>query len=144
MYALTGSALLKLKRKEPKAFDSEELPKVTFPVGQLLPIYITALVLLTAFIMMIIHLTFLLGAVAGATATQSGLVISGAILFSIPPSLICDRINKRLTIFTIVTLGFALFRISYPIIGLRTGFLQIFVGGSDRKARTWPTTTYGL
>jgi MFS family permease len=52
----TVIALLEPKRQEPEAaaLDSENGSKVTFPIGQLLPIYITALVLLTAFIMMII------------------------------------------------------------------------------------------
>jgi MFS family permease len=80
--------------------------------------------------MLIIQLPFLLEAVAGASATQSGLVISGAILFSISPSLMFGRINRRLSIFTIVTLGFILFGIGYPIIGLGTGLVQIFVGAA--------------
>ena len=101
-----------------------------FPIGQLVPIYVTALVLLTAFMMMIIQLPFLLEAVAGASATQSGLALSGAILFSIPPSLLFARISKRLDMLTIVALGFALFGIGYPIIGLGGGFGQIFIGSA--------------
>lgn len=120
-------------RRDPivrEEFDAEGHSSASFPIGQLLPIYVTALVLLTTFVMMIIQLPFLLQTVAGASATQSGLAISGAILFSIPPSLLFGRISKRLDMFSIVTIGFILFGIGYPIIGLGGGFASIFVGSA--------------
>ena len=73
---------------------------------------------------MVIQLPFLLEEVAGSSATQSGLAISGAILFSIPPALLYGRIINRIAI------EFALFGVGYVVIGSGSGFAHIFIGSA--------------
>ncbi len=101
-----------------------------FPLKQLALIYIAALIMMTIFMLMIIQLPFLLEEVAGSSATQSGLAISGAILFSIPPALLYGRIINRIDVLSIVSIGFALFGVGYVVIGSGSGFAQIFVGSA--------------
>ena len=101
-----------------------------FPFNRLVIVYITAFIMMTVFMMMAVQLPFLLEVVAGASATQSGLALSGGIVFSIPPSLLYARIRTHLEIPTIVAIGFGLFGVGYAVIGFADGFGQMFAGAA--------------
>ncbi|MBW4579535.1 MAG: MFS transporter [Tildeniella nuda ZEHNDER 1965/U140] len=108
--------------------DSTPGSRPAFPVKLL--VFICGIALLTQIIFYLIpvQLPFYLKELANANASQSGLAIALATLFSAMSSLFYGKIKQRLGFFSILVLVFGLMGAGYSIIGLVHSYALVLVG----------------
>ena len=99
-----------------------------FPVKLLAFVYGIALLTQIIFYLIPVQLPFYLKELANANASQSGLAIALATLFSAMSSLFYGKIKQRLGFFSILVLAFGLMGGGYSIIGLMHNYAFVFVG----------------
>lgn len=119
---------------EPQRTTSPEpqdgIPSVppAFPVKLLAFIYGVALLTQIIFYLIPVQLPFYLKELANANASQSGLAIALATLFSAMSSFFYGKIKQRFGFFSVLVLAFGLMGMGYSIIGLVNNFALVLVG----------------
>jgi MFS family permease len=108
--------------------EGEEIRQSAAPVKLLVLIYGVAVLTQIIFYLIPVQLPFYLKSMSNATASQSGLAIAFATLFSSVASIAYGRIKTRLNFITILTLIFALLGIGYTIIGLVKSYELVLIG----------------
>ncbi|MBD2742107.1 MFS transporter [Coleofasciculus sp. FACHB-1120] len=117
--------------QESGGFASDSVLPITrppFPIKLLTLIYGVALLMQVIFYLIPVQLPFYLQTLTKASATQSGLAIAFATLFSAFASMLYGRIKARLHFVSILALAFALIGIGYSIIGLGKSYEQVLIG----------------
>ncbi len=99
-----------------------------FPVKLLTFIYGVALLTQIIFYLIPVQLPFYLQEIANANATQSGLAIALATLFSAMSSLFYGKIKQHLGFFSILVLAFGLIGAGYSTIGLVSNYTLLLMG----------------
>lgn len=99
-----------------------------FPVKLLAFIYSIGLLSQIIFYLIPVQLPFYLKELANANASQSGLAIALATLFSAMSSLFYGKIKQRLGFFSILVLAFGLMGAGYSVIGLVNQYALVLVG----------------
>lgn len=99
-----------------------------FPVKLLAFIYGIALLSQIIFYLIPVQLPFYLKELANANASQSGLAIALATLFSAISSLFYGKIKQRLGFFSILVVAFGLMGAGYSIIGLVNQYALVLLG----------------
>lgn len=99
-----------------------------FPVKLLAFIYGVALLTQIIFYLIPVQLPFYLKELANAIASQSGLAIALATLFSAMSSLLYGKIKQRLGFFSVLVVAFGLMGVGYSIIGLVNNYALVLVG----------------
>lgn len=99
-----------------------------FPVKLLAFIYGVALLTQIIFYLIPVQLPFYLKELANANASQSGLAIALATLFSAMSSLLYGKIKQRLGFFSVLVVAFGLMGVGYSIIGLVNNYALVLVG----------------
>jgi len=99
-----------------------------FPVKLLAFIYGIALLSQIIFYLIPVQLPFYLKELANANASQSGLAIALATLFSAISSLFYGKIKQRLGFFSLLVMAFGLMGAGYSIIGLVNQYALVLVG----------------
>jgi len=107
---------------------AEGLTTTQMPVALLGLIYGVALLMQVIFYLIPVQLPFYLETLSNASATQSGLAIAFATLFSAFASMLYGRVKARMDFVNIVALTFGLIGIGYLIIGLVDSYEQVLVG----------------
>lgn len=107
---------------------SETIPGSAFPTKLLTFIYGVALLTQIIFYLIPVQLPFYLKELSNANASQSGLAIAFATLFSAMSSLFYGKIKQRLGFFSILVLVFGLMGTGYSIIGLANQYALVLVG----------------
>lgn len=107
-----------------------ERPVVTagVPVNLLVLVFGTALLTQIIFYLIPVQLPFYLRDLANASATQSGLAIAFATLFSSMASLSYGRVKQKLGFVSILALTFGLLGVGYSIIGLASSYGVVLLG----------------
>lgn len=99
-----------------------------FPVKLLVFVYGVALLTQIIFYLIPVQLPFYLKDIANANASQSGLAIALATLFSAISSLFFGKVKQRLGFFSILVLVFGLMGVGYSIIGLANQYEIALIG----------------
>jgi MFS family permease len=107
---------------------TEQLDQSSLPIKLLVLIYGVAVLTQIIFYMIPVQLPFYLKSLTNASASQSGLAIAFATLFSSFASLAYGRIKTRLDFISILTLIFGLLGVGYVIIGRVQSYEQILIG----------------
>ncbi|MEA5463903.1 MFS transporter [Leptothoe sp. PORK10 BA2] len=100
-------------------------PKAEMPVKLLVLIYGSALIQQIVFYLIPVQLPFYLEKITGAGATETGLAIAFAILFSAFASLNYGRFKKRFSFIKILAIAFFLIGLGYFGIGLVSNYWLI-------------------
>jgi MFS family permease len=108
--------------------EGEEIRQSAAPVKLLMLIYGVAVLTQIIFYLIPVQLPFYLKSLSNATASQSGLAIAFATLFSSFASIAYGRIKTRLNFITILTLIFGLLGVGYTIIGLVKSYELVLIG----------------
>jgi len=108
--------------------EAEGLTATQMPIALLGLIYGVALLMQIIFYLIPVQLPFYLANLSNASATQSGLAIAFATLFSAFASMLYGRVKARIGFLPIVALTFGLIGIGYIIIGLVDSYEQVLVG----------------
>jgi MFS family permease len=98
------------------------------PVNLLGLVFATALVTQIIFYLIPVQLPFYLKSLVNASATQSGLAIAFATLFSSIASLSYGKIKQKFGYVSILAFTFGLLGIGYTIIGLATSYAVVLLG----------------
>jgi len=107
---------------------TEQLDQSFLPIKLLVLIYGVAVLTQIIFYMIPVQLPFYLKSLTNASASQSGLAIAFATLFSSFASLAYGRVKTRLDFISILTLIFGLLGVGYVIIGRVQSYEQILIG----------------
>lgn len=115
-------------RPEVTAEAAAALPTAQMPSKLLVLIYASVLVQQIVFYLIPVQLPFYLEQLSGAGATQTGLAIAFAVLFSALASMGYGRLKKRLSFIKILAIAFGLIGLGYAGIGLVSSYwLVLFV-----------------
>jgi MFS family permease len=117
--------------QESDRFTSDSVLRINappVPIKLLTLIYGVAVFMQVIFYLIPVQLPFYLQNLTKASATQSGLAIAFATLFSAFASMLYGRIKARLHFVSILTLAFALMGLGYSIIGLANSYEQVLIG----------------
>jgi MFS family permease len=98
-----------------------------FPVKLLALIYASAMLQQIIFYLIPVQLPFYLAQLFGADATQTGLAIAFAVLFSAFASLSYDRFKQRLSFMAILAVSFGYMGIGYMGIALANSYWLIWI-----------------
>ena len=99
-----------------------------FPIKMLVLIYASVLLMQIVFYLIPVQLPFYLRSLTGASASQSGLAIAFATLFSALASMVYGKVKQRLSFIVILAFGLALMGGGNIIIGLAIDYPVILVG----------------
>ncbi|MEW5857944.1 MAG: MFS transporter [Cyanobacteriota bacterium] len=117
--------------QESDGFASDSVLRINappVPIKLLTLIYGVAVFMQVIFYLIPVQLPFYLQNLTKASATQSGLAIAFATLFSAFASMLYGRIKARLHFVSILALAFALMGFGYSIIGLGNSYEQVLIG----------------
>ena len=110
------------KRESVSSADSADAPNASFPVKLLVLVYGAALLQQIVFYLIPVQMPFYLEQLTGAGATQTGLAIALATLFSAFASMSYGKLKQRFSFIGILAITFGLMGVGYMGIGLVSSY----------------------